>query len=180
MAASDTIMNGPIPGENYTSDTRNYPWHRPPEFEDLNEAVEWSMEKLTDEHGSMGLLSLIQAGMTIAEATDIFVTSGIGKGKWTPDYAILLAGPIARIIEMMAKGYEIKYDMGIDKAPPVTFEYIKALQNTKTMNKEKANKAVDAVAESLGSPESPPSSTSKKRGGFMAVDPQEDITDGDI
>lgn len=178
MAAIDSLLNGPIPGENYTSDTRNYPWHRPPEFDDLNEAVEWSMEKLTDEHGSMGLLSLIQGGMTIAQATDIFVTSGIGKGKWTPDYAILLAGPIARIIEMMAKGYDIKYEMGIDKGPPVTFEYINALQKSEPINKKKANKAVEAVAESLGSPESPP--TKSKGSGFMSMKPKADNMNGDI
>ena len=179
MAASDALINGPIPGENFTSDTRNYPWHRPPEFDDLNEAVEWSMQKLTDEHGSMGLLSLIQSGMTIAQAADIFVTSGIGKGKWTPDYAILLAGPVARIIEMMAKGYDIKYDMGTDKGPPVTFEYINALQKSKPIDKNKANKAVDAVAESLGSPESPPNPKTKGSG-FMAMKPEADNMNGDI
>ena len=28
--------SGPIPGENFTSDERNYPWHRPPEYTDMD------------------------------------------------------------------------------------------------------------------------------------------------
>ena len=28
--------SGPIPGENFTSDERNYPWHRPPEYTDTD------------------------------------------------------------------------------------------------------------------------------------------------
>ena len=29
----------PIPGANYTSDTRNYPWHRPSDITTYDEAV---------------------------------------------------------------------------------------------------------------------------------------------
>lgn len=172
MVTKENLLDGPIPGENFTSDTRNYPWHRPPEIESLNEAVEWSIEKLTDERGSMGLLALIQSGMTIAQATDIFVTSGIGKGKWTPDYAILLAGPVARIIEMMAKGYEIDYDMGTDRAPPVTFEYLNALKNAKNIDEGKASQVASDTADALsGGAVSPPEATPKKASGFMAMTP---------
>jgi hypothetical protein len=107
-------MSGPIPGENYTSDTKNYPWHRPPEITDLDQAIEVSSKQLMSEEGSTGLVTMLQAGIDIATLTDVFVTSGIGAGKWTPDFAILLAGPISHIIYLMAKGYGIDADLGID------------------------------------------------------------------
>lgn len=108
-------FSGPIPGENFTSDTKNYPWHRPPEFTDLDSAIEAAFKKLTDDDNSVGILTMLEYGVTVAEVTDMFVTSGIGAGKWTPDFAILLAGPVAHIIYLMAKGYDIDCDLGIER-----------------------------------------------------------------
>lgn len=107
-------MTGPIPGENYTSDTKNYPWHRPPEITDLDQAIDVISAKLMDEEASAGIVTMLQTGATIAEITDMFLTSGIGAGKWTPDFALLLAGPTSHILYLMAKGYGIKCELGID------------------------------------------------------------------
>lgn len=107
-------FSGPIPGENFTSDTRNYPWHRPPEHSDLNEAIDFCIKHLTKKQAAFGILAALEAGVTIAQATRAFVISGISDGKWTPDFAILLAGPIARIMQTMAKGYGINAELGLD------------------------------------------------------------------
>lgn len=125
--AIDALLDGPIPGENYTSDTKNYPWHRPPDIVDIDDAIQWSMENLTEEDAGFAMLSLIEAGTDIVTAADIFVTIGIAKGKWTPDFAILLAGPVARILEIMAKAYEVDYKLGLEKrGPRMTSAFLKA------------------------------------------------------
>jgi hypothetical protein len=108
-------FDGPIPGENYTSDTKNYPWHRPPEITDFDEAVAYAIKNLTDPEYGFQYMSLLEAEYSIATATDIFVTQGIGDGKWTPDFALLLAGPVARTLDIMAKSYGIKAEMGADR-----------------------------------------------------------------
>jgi hypothetical protein len=108
-------FEGPIPGENYTSDTKNYPWHRPPEITDFDEAVAYSIKNLTDPEYGFQFMSILEAGYSIATATDIFVTQGIGDGKWTPDFALLLAGPVARTLDIMSKSYGIKAEMGADR-----------------------------------------------------------------
>lgn len=125
--AIDALLDGPIPGENYTSDTKNYPWHRPPDIVDIDEAIQWSIENLTEEEAGFAMLSLIEAGTDIVTAADIFVTIGIAKGKWTPDFAILLAGPVARVLEIMAKAYEVEYKLGLEKrGPRMTSAFLKA------------------------------------------------------
>lgn len=107
--------NAPIPGANYTSDTRNWPWHRPPDITDLDGALEHVMERLTETDAGMRYMSLIEAGTPITTITDMVVTLAIGRGKFTPDFAILVAGPVARMLEIMAKSYKIDYDLGIDE-----------------------------------------------------------------
>jgi hypothetical protein len=114
LASKQFTPDGPIPGENFTSDTRNYPWHRPPEISDLDQGVEASIKLLTTKEQSFALLTMLQAGMPVVTAADLFVTSGIQQGKWTPDLALLLGGPVAHMMKLMADGYGIKYDMGLD------------------------------------------------------------------
>lgn len=130
-------FDGPIPGENYTSDTKNYPWHRPPEFDDYDKAVEYSFEALMDPEVGFNFMAILEAGYSIATATDIFVTQGIGDGKWTPDFAILLAGPVARILQIMAKSYNIDAELGAERPVQVINpEYLAALNPAYTPAEE--------------------------------------------
>lgn len=107
--------DGPIPGANYTSDTRNWPWHRPPDITDTDEALEHVMEVLTETNAGMRYMSLIEAGTPLTTITDMIVTLGVGRGKFSIDFAILIAGPVTRMLEIMAKSYKIDYDLGIDE-----------------------------------------------------------------
>jgi hypothetical protein len=143
MPLNPKLLNGPIPGENYTSDTKNYPWHRPPEITDLDAGVEAAVKRLTEKDAAYALLTMLQAGVSVVVATDMFVTSGISSGKWTPDFAILLAGPVSHIIKLMADGYGIKYDMGLDNEPPPTIEFLKGQQK---IDPKKAVTVADSVA----------------------------------
>jgi hypothetical protein len=106
-------FDGPIPGENYTSDTKNYAWHRPPEFDDLDKAIDYIGKKLTKPEAAVGLLTMIEAGLPITDLTQTFIMSGIGDGKWTLDFGLLLAGPVAHIMQIMAKSYGIKFNLGL-------------------------------------------------------------------
>jgi len=170
----ERMMDGPIPGENYTSDTKNYPWHRPPEFTDLDEAIEASYKQMTDEDNAVGLLTMIEMGADLATLTDMFVTSGIGAGKWTPDFAILLAGPVSHIMYMMAKGYGLKCDLGIyDDERPMTKAFFDMKKKITGAGAKKAAESVDlgAVQEA---------SSDLKTGGFMGASaPAQTETEGE-
>jgi hypothetical protein len=173
VAIDPNQMDGPIPGENYTSDTKNYPWHRPPEYTTLDEAIEASFKKLTEENAAYGVLTMLEMGMTVADMTETFLMSGIGAGKWTPDFALLMAGPISHIIYLMAKGYDIDCDMGIDnsyKGPTTAF--FKATLKDKKRIKE-ATKDIDVEAIKGAAP----------RGGFMGMQAREEtdtVASGDV
>jgi len=116
--------DGPIPGENFTSDTKNYPWHRPPEMTDINDSIDYIVKKILGEKKrSTGLVTMMEMGVPIATITDIVLTQGISKGKWTVDMALLMAGPVARIFEMMAKASGVKYTMGIEEDEEIVTAY---------------------------------------------------------
>lgn len=125
-------MSGPIPGENFTSDTKNYPWHRPPQFTSMNEAFEYLAENLMDEDVSTSILTMLEIGVPVSRLTDMIITAGIGGGKFTVDYGLLMAGPLSHMICLMARKMDLDVDLGIgkkQKAP--TKAFFDALERTK-------------------------------------------------
>jgi hypothetical protein len=73
------------------------------------------MEVLTETNAGMRYMSLIEAGTPLTTITDMVVTLAVGRGKFSIDFAILIAGPVTRMLEIMAKSYKIEYDLGIDE-----------------------------------------------------------------
>jgi hypothetical protein len=152
MPANPKVPNGPIPGENYTSNTRNYPWHRPPEITDVEKGIEAAIKQLSTRTGAFGLLTSLQTGVTIVQAADMLVTSGIGKGKWSPDLAILLAGPVARMMEIMAKDAGITFALGLDDDPIPTAGYLKRKVEITSGVANQAAEALQANADAIKPP----------------------------
>src|SRR6056300_1250004 len=90
------VPSGPIPGENFTSNEKNYPWHRPPDYTDIDSALEKVVSDFEDDPSVMHkYMSFLSVGIPVTTVTDIIVTKGLSQGYWTVDFGILLAGPIA-------------------------------------------------------------------------------------
>jgi hypothetical protein len=109
------VNTGPIPGENYTSDTKNYPWRQPPEFSDIDEALDYMSSRMTQFKVANGLLTMAEMGFPLYKISSMVLMQGVGEGKFTPDFALLLAGPVTRIIELMCIGFDVEYDLGINE-----------------------------------------------------------------
>lgn len=107
------LNRGPIPGANYTSDTKNYPWRQPPEFTDLNDALDYMARKMTDFKVANGILTMAEMGVPLYKITDMILTMGMGEGKWTVDFILMMSGPITRMIELVCIGFDVEYDLGI-------------------------------------------------------------------
>jgi len=101
-------IDAPIPGANFTADTRNYPWHRPPAYTDYDEAVEYLIGKVDEPDQHDLVMSLIQLKMDVASAVTAMLLQAISKGKIGIDLAILVAGPVVRHIDIMAKEAGLK------------------------------------------------------------------------
>lgn len=112
--AIDFKFDGPIPGENFTSDTRNYPWHRPPEFSNPDQVVEWLSKMLTKKEGAFFVLTMLGFGMPVATIVSTILMKGISQGKWSIDTALLSAGPISHMIVLIAKKENMEFTLGTD------------------------------------------------------------------
>lgn len=107
-------FKGPIAGANLLAETKNYPWHRPPEIVDYDEAADYMIERVSQPEQAELIYSLLQIDIKISTIVSSLLMQAISKGKMPIDLAILTAGPLARFIEIVAKTEGYKYDMGTD------------------------------------------------------------------
>lgn len=143
-------LDGPIPGENFTSDTRNYPWHRPPEYTEPDEAVEYAIGVMTEEEGSVAIISMLEMGISVAAIADMILTKGLMMGKWSMDLSILIAGPVAHVIVLLAKGRDVEYDLGIDRPKNIpTSVFFKEAKKLDKAEAGKIGQEVQAETENL-------------------------------
>ena len=112
-------IDAPVPGANLLADTRNYPWHRPPDITDYDEAVSYMISRISQEEQAELVYSLLQIDTTVTTVVSGLLIQSIAKGKIPIDLAILISGPVARYIEVIAQTNGYKYDMGTDTSDRV-------------------------------------------------------------
>lgn len=121
-------FDGPIPGENYTSDTRNYPWHRPPQITRYDDAVEYVVNKISEEKSITAITSLMEAGANLTTLVSMINMINVGNGKYPIDLSILIAGPVARYLKIIADRNDIDVKIGNeDERQVITLEYLKGM-----------------------------------------------------
>lgn len=150
------MIAGPIPGENYTSDTRNYPWHRAPEFDDLDEAIEYASKKILSRDASLSMMTLAKNGVPLSSVAQMFLMSGVMRGKWTVDYALLMAGPVVHILSLVAKASDITFSLGIEETPIMYSDgFFKAMAELDTEEEAAVSTMGGMLGSSIDTPDSP-------------------------
>ena len=103
-------FDGPIPGQSLTAEPRNYPWERPPETSDPDEAIVHHLTRLSDPKVMNKILDGVTAGMPVSMMTDLMLTGAVAKGIHSIDISMMVA-PIIHdyIVELLEEeGVEFK------------------------------------------------------------------------
>lgn len=162
-------LDGPIPGESLTADTRNYPWHRPPEITGFNEGVTRLIADMDDEREMQLIYSLLELEVPVAIITSNLLMRKIGRGVIPIDLAILMAGPVSRYVEILAKDNGLKADMdtSVPGQEPITPTMLKLQMGS-------VEDIQDLLQEGEVTPETPVEAAGDPSGGLMGVPTEED------
>lgn len=162
-------VDGPIPGESLTADTRNYPWHRQPEITGFNEGVTRLIADMDDEREMQLIYSLLELEVPVAIITSNLLMRKIGRGVIPIDLAILMAGPVSRYVEILAKDNGLTADMDTDipGQEPITPTMLKLQMGS-------VEDIQDLLDEGEVSPETPVEDAPAPSGGLMGIPTEED------
>jgi hypothetical protein len=111
------MLQGPIPGQSLTDTPRNAPWERPSEFDTVEDAVKFHINKLADPDVMDDIAIAFELGADLKTMSEMIVTMGSMKGLHTVEVG-MLAGPVVASFIKMAM-----HSLGVDTPEtPVSFE----------------------------------------------------------
>lgn len=102
-------FDAPIPGESLTVEPGKYPYERPPEFTDVDDALDWLLERLVQPKVATETLALMESGVAVSVLVEMLLQSGFGEGKWSAPMMYLMAPPLTIILTHMADAAGVGY-----------------------------------------------------------------------
>lgn len=112
MALSPVHQYGrPIPGQSWT-DNPGAPWQNPPMFPQMQDALDFTWDKLTMPKATIMVKTMLESGIPAENIARQMLFQGFAQNSWTPDVAMLIAKPVlAQIVAVGeasgAKDYKI-------------------------------------------------------------------------
>lgn len=104
------LFQGPIPGQSLTQGAGSAPHDLPPQFSDVNDALEHIFELLTQPRQATRLILMLKKGVPAEYIARSILFIGFAKGKWTPDVALMALRVVMSQIIAIAqlKGIKVK------------------------------------------------------------------------
>lgn len=90
MPAPNAIFDAPIPGQSLTQEPGATPMEQPPQFADIDAALEFLLDKLTQKRQAVRLVLMLKKGITAEYIAKSILFDGFSRGKWSPDLAMLM------------------------------------------------------------------------------------------
>lgn len=156
----------PIPGQSLTVEKGSRPWEKPPRFPNPDDAMEYFMDKLTQPKNAARVFALLEQGAEVETITSPIIMAGFVEGMYSPDVAMLIAGPLAGFVKVMGEDQGINVKSRSDN-PARDLSLAKLVDKDEPMGTE----PVQMMSEGTDT-----------QGGLMGMpmtDPEEDIEDVD-
>lgn len=125
MAEIAAQFGRPIPGQSLTKEPGASPWEKPPQFTDIDDAMEFLFNNITNPKNAHKLCALMEAGVPITSIVETILKGGFMEGKWTPDLMIILLKPVSALIMKIGQMYDIEYVTGAEDEDEVEDEFVR-------------------------------------------------------
>tara|TARA_R110000744_G_scaffold95562_4_gene184572 strand:+ start:778 stop:1332 length:555 start_codon:yes stop_codon:yes gene_type:complete len=153
-------FNAPIPGQSLTTTPRNYPWERPPQITNVDEATVRHIENISKPEAIDNILYVLEAGMPIHILTESLLTIAVSKGIHSIDISLLVGPVLFKEIKSIAEEAGINYkeffdDSDLkekDKKAKVNTLLRKALADTPKDEQDSGYEMLQEVSSELSKP----------------------------
>lgn len=88
------MFNRSVPGQSLTSTPKNAAYEHPPQFTDIEEAMNYVMDQITEPEHLTEMFKLLNMGISVEEFVRVILFTGFASGKWTPTLGISMFKPL--------------------------------------------------------------------------------------
>ena len=111
----DLSIDAPIPGQSLTAPLGDRPWQNPPEYVEVEDALEYYIPKVLDPDFSVELLDIIEMGIPLTTIANSLQLASVMEGKHSVDIGMLVMPVLVEMLSLIAENANVDYDMGISK-----------------------------------------------------------------
>jgi hypothetical protein len=102
-------FDAPIPGQSLTNEPRNYPWERPPETTNPDEAVVHHLTRLGQPKMLNSILDGVGQGLPVSMLTEMVLTGAVSQGIHSIDISMMIAPVIQDYIVNLLEEENVEF-----------------------------------------------------------------------
>lgn len=112
---SNNPFDAPIPGQSLTDEPGASPWEQPPQYTDIEEALEHVLNQLMRPKNYKKMIALLDEGVPAEAVTRTILFSGFMQGFWTIDMMTVMAKPALQTVTVLGEMAGVDVKLGIPK-----------------------------------------------------------------
>ena len=113
MAEVEQIsLNRPVPGQSLTHEVRARPWQNPPQFNTVEESMDWYLERFDNPELVQEMLSIIENKVPLSVIANSMQLGAVLQGVHSIDVGVLITPIIIEILRTLAEKTDTDYVIG--------------------------------------------------------------------
>ena len=102
-------LSRPVPGQSLTHEVRARPWQNPPQFNTVEESMDWYLERFNNPDL---VQEIIESGVPISTIANSMQLGAVLQGVHSIDVGVLIVPIIMEILRTLAEKTDTKYVIG--------------------------------------------------------------------
>ena len=114
------MIDTAIPGQSLTAELGSRPWTNPPQYNTVEEALDYYIPRLQSEEVSNQLLDVLEMGIPVTTIANTMQLGAVMEGKHTVDVGMLVLPVLVELIMLIGDTAKVKYTSGLEKDTEMT------------------------------------------------------------
>jgi len=114
---TDYSFDAPIPGMALTAEFGARPWQSPPELASVDDAIEYYLERMSNDDFADQLIDVMEMGVPVADVANTLQLGAVMEGVHSLDVGILVMPLLTEMMMLIGDSAGIEYDSGLEDNP---------------------------------------------------------------
>ena len=110
--APQPSFSRPIPGQHLTSELGGRPWQSPPQYATVDDALDWYLERFSNQEVVQELMSVLESGIPISTVANSMQLGAVLQGVHSIDVGVLVMPVLMEMMKYLAERTDTSYKMG--------------------------------------------------------------------
>lgn len=104
----------PVPGQSLTTPPKSFPFERPPELTDPEQALQYHLARLTEAERMEDVIFYLEMGVDLVTMVEGILRSAVMGGIHSVDVSLIIAPAIHEYIKTTADDLGVEYEEGFE------------------------------------------------------------------